>query len=89
MTSHASRRPAHPGRSSSFYRFMSKNTYNKRPFSLSEQMDKLESKGLLFDDKKEADIRNFCSVPRTTQDILRYQNTYIHPYASQYGFKAS
>lgn len=31
MTSHASRRPAHPGRSSSFYRIMSANTYNKRP----------------------------------------------------------
>lgn len=55
MTSHASRRPAHPGRSSSFYRFMSANTYDKRPFSLSEQVDKLESKGLLFDDKKEAE----------------------------------
>ena len=34
---------------------MSAKTYNKRPFSLSEQVDKLESKGLLFDDKKEAE----------------------------------
>lgn len=55
MTSHASRRSAHLGRSSSFYRFMYKKTYNKRPFSLSEQVNKLESKGLLFDDKKEAE----------------------------------
>lgn len=55
MTSHASRRSAHPGRSSSFYRFMSAKRYNKRPFSLSEQVDKLESKGMLFNDKKEAE----------------------------------
>lgn len=34
---------------------MSVNRYNKRPFSLSEQVDKLESKGLLFDDRKKAE----------------------------------
>lgn len=55
MTSHASHRPAHLGRSSSFYRLVVTNIYNKRPFSLLEQVDKLESKGLLLDDKKEAE----------------------------------
>lgn len=34
---------------------MSAKTYNKRPLGLSEQVDKLEEKGLLFDDKKEAE----------------------------------
>lgn len=49
MTSHASRRPAHHGRSSSFYM-----DYTKRPLSLQEQIDKLCSRGLLFDDKDSA-----------------------------------
>ena len=38
MTSHASRRTAHPGRSSSFYKYMATNIYTKRPFSLQEQV---------------------------------------------------
>lgn len=55
MTSHASHRPAHPGRSSSFYKAMSANKYDKKPFSLPEQVAKLESKGLLIDNRNEAE----------------------------------
>ena len=56
MTSHASRRTAHPGRSSSFYKYMATNIYTKRPFSLQEQVEKLESKGLCFCNKEEAQL---------------------------------
>ncbi len=34
---------------------MTQNVYSKRPFSLSEQVDKLESKGMLFGDREEAE----------------------------------
>ena len=46
MTSHASRRPAHPGRSSSFM------DYTKRPLTLQEQVDKLKGRGLIIDDEQ-------------------------------------
>ncbi|MDO4171828.1 MAG: Abi family protein, partial [Prevotellaceae bacterium] len=34
---------------------MAQNNYSKRPFSLQEQINKLESKGLYFDNKEEAE----------------------------------
>lgn len=45
-TSHASRRTAHPGRSSIFM------DYTKRPLTLQEQVDKLRNRGLLIDDEQ-------------------------------------
>ena len=55
MTSHASRRTAHPGRSSSFYMPTSdKSEYNKRPLTLPEQVTRLKQRGLIFDNETEA-----------------------------------
>ena len=55
MTSHASRRTAHPGRSSSFYMAPSeKIEYHKAPLSLDEQVARLKERGLVFDNEDEA-----------------------------------
>lgn len=55
MTSHASRRTAHPGRSSSFYMAPSERIeYQKSPLSLDEQVARLKERGLVFDDENEA-----------------------------------
>ncbi len=58
MTSHASRRPAHPGRSSSFYPFTfmiedfeEKELYIKKPLSIKTQIAKLKGRGLIIDDE--------------------------------------
>lgn len=52
---------------------MSSNIYNKRPFSLSEQVEKLEGKGLLFGDKEEA--KQFLS------DVSYYRfRAYTYPF---------
>ena len=57
MTSHASRRTAHPGRSSIFM------DYTKRPLTLQEQVDKLRNRGLLIDDEQLAQtFRHLFSV---------------------------
>ena len=49
MTSHASRRPAHPGRSSIFIVAMK---YEKKPISIAEQLRRLEERGLQIIDRK-------------------------------------
>ena len=59
MTSHASRRTAHPGRSSSFYiialiGLADKTDYTKRPLTFAEQVARLKQRGLVFDDENEA-----------------------------------
>ncbi len=55
MTSHASRRTAHPGRSSSFYMANSEQSdYHKRPLTITEQVTRLKCRGLLFDNETEA-----------------------------------
>ena len=55
MTSHASHRTAHPGRSSSFYMVASdKIDYTKKPLTLAEQVARLKQRGLVFDDESEA-----------------------------------
>ncbi len=59
MTSHASRRTAHPGRSSSFYMVSSNKLtdrieYTKKPLTLAEQVARLKLRGLVFDDQSEA-----------------------------------
>ena len=59
MTSHASRRTAHPGRSSSFYMVVSieltdKIDYTKKPLTIAEQIARLKQRGLIFDDESEA-----------------------------------
>ena len=55
MTSHASHRTAHPGRSSSFYMESSyKIEYNKQPLSINQQIQRLKERGLLFNDENEA-----------------------------------
>ena len=55
MTSHASRRTAHPGRSSSFYMsYTEQFEYTKRPLSITEQVARLKERGLIFDNEKEA-----------------------------------
>lgn len=51
MTSHASRRTAHPGRSSSFYiialiGLADKTDYTKRPLPLAKQVTRLNQRGL-------------------------------------------
>ncbi len=52
---------------------MIQNVYNKRPFSLSEQVDKLESKGMLFDDREEAE--------RFLRDVSYYRlRAYTYPF---------
>lgn len=51
---------------------MASNVYNKRPFSLVEQVEKLESKGLLIDNKKEAET--------FLQDVSYYRlRAYTYP----------
>lgn len=60
MTSHASRRPAHPGRSSSFYMASSdKIEYHKQPLTLKQQVQRLKKRGLVFDDETEAEAYLF------------------------------
>ena len=64
LTSHASRRTAHPGRSSSFYIVVlvglaDKTNYTKRPLSLGEQVARLKQRGLVFDDESEAMVYLF------------------------------
>lgn len=55
MTAHASRRPAHPGRSSSFYMATTDHSeYTKRPLTLAEQVARLKHRGLIFDNETEA-----------------------------------
>ncbi len=55
MTSHASRRPAHPGRSSSFYMAdFEQIDCTKRPLTIDEQVARLKRRGLLFDNETEA-----------------------------------
>lgn len=55
MTSHASRRTAHPGRSSSFYITSSdKIEYHKQPLTLDQQVQKLKERGLVFSDESKA-----------------------------------
>ncbi len=55
MTSHASRRTAHPGRSSSFYMTPPhKIKYHKQPLTLEQQVQRLKERGLVFDDENEA-----------------------------------
>lgn len=55
MTSHASHRTAHPGRSSSFHMAASdKINYTKKPLTLAEQVARLKQRGLVFDDESEA-----------------------------------
>ncbi len=59
MTSHASRRTAHPGRSSSFYmvdsnKLTDRLEYTKKPLTLAEQVARLKRRGLVFDDESEA-----------------------------------
>lgn len=55
MTSHASRRPAHPGRSSSFLMARAERVeYHKTPLSLEEQVARLKERGLVIDNEEEA-----------------------------------
>lgn len=52
---------------------MASNVYNKRPFSLAEQVEKLESKGLLFDNRREAET--------FLQDVSYYRlRAYTYPF---------
>ncbi len=81
MTSHASRRPAHPGRSSIFYMTDSGQIdYTKRPLTIPEQVTRLKCRGLLFDNETEASAYLF--------NISYYRlRAYTYPFQdnSEYG----